>query len=212
MRFPLRRPHLEEERGPRVTVFPARSSEPEAQAVPLDLPGPKQIEPALPFNLPLKSQFSGADSRADRLIRQLRGEVEAIRGSLDQYAAESGDMLEVDLAAVVADPAAAALLPPAALVRALIAAAGENETLQAENNARRRKHAGLRKELRAMRLAEAASNARVETLEEVIAALHANLEDLRAARDHVRGTLPPPPPRTPAAAELPDVWSAMERA
>jgi hypothetical protein len=205
VRFPLRRSHLDDD-GPILSVLPPRMPSTEAAAGDEQAP-PRQIEPALPFNLPLKSQFTGADSRADRLIRQLRGEVEAIRGSLDQYAAESAEMLEVDLAAVVADPAAAATLPAAALVRALISAAEKNERLRAENETRRRKGAHLRKELRAMRIAEAATNARVETLEEVIAALHANLEDLRAARDHGRAALPP----APAAIELPDVWSAMER-
>lgn len=172
-------------------------------------PSAPAAPPALPFNRPLKSQLSSADSRADRLIRQLRGEVESIRGTLDQFASESAEMLEVDVAAVIADPAAAALLPPSALVRALIAATERNETLATENAARRRKVSSLRHELRARKLDDAATRARLGTLEEVIAALHANLEDLRAGRDQARAVIAPASVPTLRAPELPSAYSAF---
>ena len=143
--------------------------------------------PALPFNLPLRGQFTGADSRADRLVRQIRGEVEELRQSLDQLSLENGDLMEVDIAAVIADPGAAVALPPAALVRAIVAASQRAEDLESQLASQKKKASRLRTQLREHRLEDAAARARVETLGEVIAALHGNLEDLRAERDHSRG-------------------------
>jgi hypothetical protein len=142
--------------------------------------------PALPFALPLKGQFTAADSRADRLVRQIRGEVDELRRSLEDVGAERDELFEVDAAAVAANPEAAAALPAAVLVRTIVAAAERMHQLEAQVAHESKKASKVRGRLRATRLKEAARTSRLNTLEEVIAALHGNLEDLRGDRDHAR--------------------------
>lgn len=156
----------------------------------------------------MRHQLSSADTRADRLVRQVRSDVEQLKQTLDALSHERDDMLQLDVAALIADPEQATKLPPAVLVRAIIATAEANESLRAEAEGQRKKAAKLRRELRDLRLEAGAREIRLETLEQVIAALHANLEDLRIDRDRARvaspagqqslrpgyyGQLPPPP-------------------
>lgn len=221
MRFPLRRNNINErlavlrlpgedgDRGTQPEALPfARFATPlpEHEPLPASEPGP----PALPFTMPLKGQFTGADSRADRLVRQIRGEVNGLRQTIEQLSAERGDMLEVDLAAVMADPQAAASLPPAALVRALIAAGERANALEAQLAHEEKKASKVRSRLRKARMDFAETSGRLETLEEVIAALHANLEDLRGASQHARALEAPSAPHElrSAPAELPSPFPA----
>lgn len=222
MRFPLRRNNIDDrlavlrlppedvelEPLPNALPFvrfaatgPARNPEPE----PVLAPPPPPALPALPFTMPLKGQSTGADSRADRLVRQIRDEVDGMRQTLDELSTERGSMLEVDPASVMANPEAAASLPPAALVRALIASAERAHTLEARLAHEQKKASKLRASLRKVRTARAETRGRLDTLEEVIAALHANLEDLRGDRQNGRAiaATPPAPELRSAPAELP---------
>lgn len=211
MRFPLHR-HNRSSNGdsislvslspgaPRLEIVPPAPPEealPPASVADVASPPPAALPlpPALPFSLPLKGQFTGADSRSDRLVRQIRGEVEELRHSLDQLSLENADLMEVDIAAVVADPEAAVALPPAALVRAIVAASQRAEGLASQLASEKKKASRLRAQLREHRLLDAEARARVETLGEVIAALHGNLEDLRTERQFARGLLATSAPR-----------------
>ncbi len=212
MRFPLRR------NGTSGTIsvlpLPEEAGAGDAPVVP-ETPAPEPVSrpeapPMLPFGMPLKGQFTAADSRADRLIRKIRGEVEGIRNTLEQLSLESAEMMEVDIAAVMADPETATTLPPAALVRALVALGERNEDLERELSTTRSKATKLRSRIRDMRLDDAAIRARLETLEEVIAALHGNLEDLRAERDfsrHLEAPAAPQPLRAPS--DAPSTYPAL---
>ena len=146
MRFPLRR------NGTSGTIsvlpLPEEAGAGDAPVVP-ETPAPEPVSrpeapPMLPFGMPLKGQFTAADSRADRLIRKIRGEVEGIRNTLEQLSLESAEMMEVDIAAVMADPETATTLPPAALVRALVALGERNEDLERELSTTRSKATKLR--------------------------------------------------------------------
>jgi hypothetical protein len=185
-------PELELAARAPVAPPPAAPAPPVAEAA--HAPATQQ-PPALPFNLSLRGQFTAADSRADRLVRQVRGEVADLRHALDHLSLENADLMEVDIAAVIADPATAAALPPAALVRAIVAAGQRGDALESQLAMQKKKASRLRAQLREQRLEDAAARARVETLGEVIAALHDNLEDLRAERDHARSLLSAPAPR-----------------
>ena len=155
------------------------------------------------FHLPLKGQFTGADARADRLIRQIRGEVEGLRQTLEHLSLESSELLEVDIAAALTDPETATTLPPPALVRAIVSEAKRADALAEKLTGERARTRRLRGQVRKMRLERAETNARLETLSEVIAALHANLEICAAnanspdastghqARSRGQRTLPP---------------------
>jgi chromosome segregation ATPase len=62
------------------------------------------------------------------------------------------------------------------------------QTLTARLEAEREERAILRDEYAALQAECAALRARAETLGDVIAALHANLEDLRSFRDHAEAS------------------------
>jgi hypothetical protein len=181
--------------------------EPQAPAPPVA----NDATPALPFALPLKGQFTAADSRADRLVRQIRGEVDELRKSLDVLAIERDDMIEVDIQAVIANPEAAANLPPAVLVRTIIAASERTACLEAQLAHESKKASKLRRRVRALQLKGAARSSRLNTLEEVIAVLHGNLEDLRGDRDHEREIAAPAAPHAirPASNDLPAPFPAF---
>lgn len=150
----------------------------------------------------LRGQASATDARAERLVRQVRQDVERLQAALDQLGAERDAMLEVDAAAVAADPEAAATLPPAVLVRALIAADADTRRLRSRLGKARTREQKLRAHLHRLEIEGAAATTRLETLEEVLAALHANLADLRLDREFLhraeggpvaqRAGLPPP--------------------
>ncbi|WP_322795208.1 hypothetical protein [Tepidiforma sp.] len=174
--------------------FPLRTSGSDTPAAPsLDpIPFPPHPAPEPPADLarsglhfpgPLKGQASGADARAERLVRQVRKDVERLQATLQQLGAAQSDLLEVDAATVAANPQAAATLHPAILVRALVAAHDEHRRLEKQLKKARRQRDRARASLRQARIAAAARDARLATLEDVIAALHANLQDFRAVRD-----------------------------
>ena len=155
-------------------------------------------------NMPLRSQITGVDSRADRLVRQVRTEVEALKKTLEDLSSDRDEMLELDLEALMADPEHALARPPAVLVRALVQASEENRRLQKRLARQRDKATKLTRKLRDLEREDAARRARLETFEEVLAALHSNLEDLRYERDHVRlGTPATPQVLRPGAGQLP---------
>lgn len=152
---------------------------------------PAPVEPLKPFTFPLRNQATAADSRADRLVRQIRGEVEQLREALDSLVSEQDEMVEVDPALVVEHPDAAATLPPAVLVRAIVSIHEENVRLKKRVSKQGRREANLRRRHNELKLEDAARRSRLDTLEEVLAALHANLQDLRLERDSQR-MLPEP--------------------
>ncbi|MEO6398131.1 MAG: hypothetical protein ABIP13_06650 [Tepidiformaceae bacterium] len=163
----------------------AGSPEPEAkEAAPLAPPA---------MSLPLRSQVTSADSRADRLIRQVRSEVEALKKTLETLPLDHEEMLAVDLPALLAYPEQALTLPPTTLVRALVTLGEENARLEAKHARQREKATKLNRKLRELQRDDAGRRARIESFEEVLAALHANLEDLRYERDHLRVGAPPAP-------------------
>ncbi len=86
---------------------------------------------------------------------------------------------------VLADPVAAERLPSATLVNALLEADAENRALRRHLHARKRELQDLRKAMAGHVAEDSEIRGRLRTLEEVIAALHANLEDLRLQRDQL---------------------------
>ena len=75
--------------------------------------------------------------------------------------------------------AVAELLAPAVLVRAVMSAEAENRRLRKQARKRQERQQRLQARLQELQLAEAARSSRLQTLEEVISALHGNLGDLR---------------------------------
>jgi hypothetical protein len=140
--------------------------------------------------MPLKGQMTGSDARAERLVRQVRQDVERLQATLTQLGDEQSDLYEVDAAAVAANPDAAVTLPPAVLVRALIAADEENRGLRKRIAKSRVREQKLKEQLHRMEIEEAARGSRLETLEDVLAALHGNLQDLREEREFLRQWAP----------------------
>jgi predicted nuclease with TOPRIM domain len=111
------------------------------------------------------------------------------------------------LEAIAGHPDAAAALPPALLVRGLVRAHDHSERLATENEEQAARIAELKGEIHDLREDKAYLRGRIETLDQVIAALHANIQDLRLARDaasHSAVVEPGPAPRVlrPAPAEL----------
>ncbi|WP_322817709.1 hypothetical protein, partial [Tepidiforma sp.] len=82
-------------------------------------------------------------------------------------------------------PEAAATLPPATLVRALLTATAEIHRLRRQLRKTRKQRKRALRRARALERAAASRDARLATLEEVIAALHANLQDLRQQRHYL---------------------------
>lgn len=142
----------------------------------------------------MKRQLNSADVRTDRLVRQLRDEIDGVKTLLDQFADDQEELLVADPAAVADDPSAAASLPPTLLVRTIIALEEEradaaSRALSLEQDVER-----LAAQIIELRLAEAGLRGRLQTYDDVIAALHGNLEDLRYARDQ-QASLQPEPAR-----------------
>ena len=203
MRFRIRRdrqihplPYREQRSSPRLDDEEAwaahRASIPHAQpAVPEAAPEAEMTVPPpppfTPFTNGLRSQATGGDARAERLVRAVRMEVADLKQAIDSWGESRDEMLEVDLDAVRADPAAAAAIPSAALVRGLIAAADRIRALEGDLRVSDRQLAAVRDELARLQEEHSYVRGRTETLHEVIAALHGNLDDLRAERSrHAR--------------------------
>ncbi len=170
---------------------PTPSGPPKADMTP---PAPP-LPPIAPFANGLRAQASSGDARAERMDRAVRMEVADLKQAIDSWGESRDEMLEVDLEAVRADPAAAATIPPAALVRGLAAAADRIAALEADLAASQRHEAALRDELARLHEEHSYVRGRTETLHEVIAALHGNLEDLRAERNRQPTLEGPPAPR-----------------
>jgi hypothetical protein len=134
-------------------------------------------------HLPLKEQASGTDARAERFFRQIRAEVNELKKQIGQRPEVDHQFAELDIEAVAANPADAALLPPEVLVKALVDVHRENVRLNRRLEKARDRNARLQERIREIKQARAYERGRLETLDRVIAALHANLEDLRLARD-----------------------------
>jgi chromosome segregation ATPase len=150
--------------------------------------------PFIPFTNGLRSQATSGDARAERLVRAVRMEVSDLRQAIDSWGEGRDQMLEVELEAVRADPAAAATIPAAALVRGLVAAAHRISALETDLDVSERQLAAARDELARLQEEHSYVRGRTETLHDVIAALHGNLDDLRAERNR-QPRLEAPEPR-----------------
>ena len=148
----------------------------------------------------MRGQMTSGDARAERLVRQVRTEVAALQETLTALSQEHDEMLEVDPASVAGNPEAALTLPPAVLVRAVISAEAENTRLRKRARKVEARQRQLRERLRELQLSEAARASRLQTLEDVISALHGNLTDLRQEREYLRQWAPP---RLATPGELP---------
>ena len=196
MRFPLRRQQTEElahtpEAPPQPAQdpipFPPQHAAGEQYAGTWDelLPGRTRSEPRM------RGQMTSSDARAERLVRQVRGDVAALQKTLAALAEAHDEMLEVGPSAVAANPEAALALPPAVLVRAVISAETENRQLRKRAKKGQARQQQLRERMHELQLSEAARASRLQTLEDVIAALHGNLQDLRQEREFLRHWTPP---------------------
>lgn len=141
----------------------------------------------------MKGQATPTDARAERLMRQVRLELEELRGSLEQLSDGQSEMTEIDLRALLANPEAASTLPPWLLVRTLVNTATRLNTLEAGLAEARAEATHWQNQVHDLREERAALRARNDTFAEVAGALHDNLQDLRALRD--ARMLPPPAPR-----------------
>lgn len=197
MRFPLRRQQTEEL---------AQAPEASAQPTPDPIPFPAQagaidpnagtwdelLRPKSSVASPrMRGQMTSSDARAERLVRQVRTEVSALQKTLAALAEEHDEMLEVDPASVVKNPEAALTLPPAVLVRAVMSAESENRKLRKRAQKVQARQRQLRERMHELQLSEAARASRLQTLEDVISALHGNLQDLRKEREYLRQWTPP---------------------
>ncbi len=133
----------------------------------------------------MRTQLGSSDLRAERLVRQLRGQLDELRERIDGRAVPEF-LTRIDLAAVKADPEAAMELPAGLLVRALVMAHDDIVCLEERVADQRTKIGALSARIREIDAERAYNRGRTQTLDEVIAALHANLEDLRLQRDSAR--------------------------
>ena len=134
------------------------------------------------FHRPLKTQMSGADVRTERFVRQVRGELDELGASIAPMREIPEELTGLDIDAVASNPEAAATLPPALLVRALVEARDHGRRLEKRVAKQRDRIERLEEKVRDLKQERAWVRGRQETLDEVIAALHANLEDLRSFR------------------------------
>ncbi len=170
---------------------PATVSAPAAAAAdPAHAPVPPSIANRL-AGVPMRSQMSGGDVRAERLVKQVRGEVDELRTTLASLTAGPGDLSTLDYDAVAANPAAAALLPPATLVAAITELHGRNRKLARKSEKLEARLEALETKVRDLKQDRAWARGRLDTLAEVIEALHANIEDLRHHRDNTRALAAP---------------------
>jgi hypothetical protein len=117
------------------------------------------------------------------MFRSVRGELDDMRKTYGALRATPADLTEPDLDGVAQNPDGATALPPAVLVKALLAQKAENDHLRARLSKSQKRARRLEARLRELRNERAYERGRTETLDQVIGALHANLQDLRFARD-----------------------------
>jgi DNA repair exonuclease SbcCD ATPase subunit len=139
----------------------------------------------------MRGQMTSGDARAERLVRQVRTELSQVQETLGALSQQHDEMLEVDPSAVAQNPEAALTLPPAVLVRAVVSAEAENARLRKRARKVESRQRQLRERLQELQLAEAVRSSRLQTLEDVISALHGNLTDLRQDREYLRRWSPP---------------------
>lgn len=160
----------------------------------------------------MKRQLTSSDVRTDRLVRQLREEIDGVRSILDEFAEDQEQLLLADVEMIAEDPKAAASLPGPLLVRTILALAEERDEAIARAALAAEDAKAVEGELQTLRLTEAGLRGRLETFEDVIAALHNNLEDLRFARDHAALPAEQPRPRLKAIHDVDDAEAAGGRA
>lgn len=197
MRFPLRRQQHDEASTAQLAPHgaPDPIPFPPVAGVQEPLPAGDPLAPpsgplAARFSVPLRAQANASDARAERLIRQVRDDVERLQGALDALSSGQSELLEPDPAAIAADPEAAASLDPVTLVRAVVAVERENRRLRKRLGKTRQRELKLQAAFHELRLEHAARKGRLDTLEQVLSALHDNLQDLRQERAFVRGIGP----------------------
>ena len=161
---------------------------------------------------PLRQQATGGDVRAERLFKKIRGEVDELRATLDAIHDVSEELTELDLDAVAEHPEAAVQLPAAVLVKGLIAAREEQLRLRRRARKIRVRNGKLSAEVRELRQERSYFRGRMLTFEEVIAALHANIEDLRIGRDSHQAIGPPAAPRVLRPGGAPEAIAPAEQA
>ena len=144
------------------------------------------------MHAPLKSQFSSSDVRTDRLFRKVRLEVDELRSTLDALHTVPEEFTMLDLDEVAAHPDAAAALPPALLVRALLESRTQNRRLLKRLGRSESRNGRLSARVHQLKTDRAFTRGRLRTLDEVIATLHGNLEDLRQQRELLAPAAPAP--------------------
>lgn len=169
---------------PSSTEAPPAPAAESSNPVATPIPAPFASHPGM--HRPMKTQMSGADVRTERFVRQVRGELDELRASISHMREIPEELTGLDLDAVAANPEAAATLPPALLVRALVESRDHARRLEKRVAKQRDKIERLEEKVRDLKQERAWVRGRQETLDEVIAALHANLQDLRAFRAPVQ--------------------------
>jgi len=144
------------------------------------LPPPSSSAPVFPK---MKEQLTATDVRAERMVRKVEEQVEGLRRSLQAVENARGEMLQVDVDAVVADPGAASVLPPLVLARALVQERAEHKKALSVVARRDKRIKALNSSVREAKRENAFLQGRLHTFEETLRALHANLEDFRMVRD-----------------------------
>lgn len=151
----------------------------------------------------LRAQATGGDARAERLVREVRMELADLKQAVSGWTEDREELVTIDLDAVRANPDAAAALPTGALVRALVQANQRIADLERAVAAHEREEHALRDQLARLQDDHSYTRGRMETLHEVIGALHGNLEDFRGERRRTMdGPLRAPSLRGPAADEF----------
>lgn len=135
----------------------------------------------------MRGQLTGSDARTERLVRQVRAEIDELRALLDSNVESRDGLFALDYEAIVSDPETVASLPPETLTRSLLTAARRVLALEAEIESQDADMANERAKADEVRREAAWMRGRYESMAEIIGALHGNLEDLRRARDVMLG-------------------------
>lgn len=139
-------------------------------------------QPADPIPFRQKGQLTGQDARAERLVLGVRSEVSELRNYIASLREHAGEAFAIDLESVIADPALAVTIPPRLFLDELLRQRDQVRSLEDALAETATALADARTENHELSLRLAVADVRRETLGDVIAALHANLEDLRAMR------------------------------